>query len=218
MLVYKFLNFENGVNNLALKRMKISLFDQLNDPFELMAVDLSDPRDERAIVNMKKEIGKSNGMLCFSAAWKSPLIWGHYADSHKGMAIGVEIKNEEEHLIPVQYIDERIKIFFNDKDRQVENAPKIVDILIKTKAKEWAYEREYRMYAKRDESNYEFGRYFVDLDDDIKVKEVVLGNDCEFSLTKINQLLNLYNHDIKIKKATLSKNKFEIIEDENFRS
>lgn len=40
MRVYHFIKLEHGLDSLRDKRLKISLIDKLNDPFELLALKL----------------------------------------------------------------------------------------------------------------------------------------------------------------------------------
>ena len=94
MKVYHFLSAQNAISDIALKRIKISRIGQLNDPFELLAVDLRDPRDKVALENWKNELDEQFGLICFCAHWSNPLMWGHYADSHKGIALGFEIQED----------------------------------------------------------------------------------------------------------------------------
>jgi hypothetical protein len=94
-----------------LKRVKVSRFGQLNDPFELLAADLLDPSDQAALANFKDTLDKSTGMICFSSAWSTPLLWGHYADKHSGIVLGFDIP--ENLLAKVKYTANRTKIQFD---------------------------------------------------------------------------------------------------------
>src|SRR6266496_1728361 len=91
MRAYKFLNAHFGLKSLYEKRLKISRLDELNDPFELMPFDLSDRGRRCAIRETTKELGKKQGIICFSAAWTDPVIWAHYSDKHRGLCLGFEL-------------------------------------------------------------------------------------------------------------------------------
>jgi hypothetical protein len=101
MRVYNFVGALHGINNLALRRLKVSRFSKLNDPFELLAADLFDHRDESALEKMKAQLDKTSAIICFSENWQNPLMWAHYADSHRGIALGFDIKDE--FLIKMRY-------------------------------------------------------------------------------------------------------------------
>ncbi len=65
MLVYHFINAQYGIEALRNRRLKISRIMELNDPFEFLAVDLSDQRFREVMEKTKPKISKTNGILCF---------------------------------------------------------------------------------------------------------------------------------------------------------
>jgi hypothetical protein len=87
-------------------------------------------------------LGESS-VACFSEVSDHPLMWGHYADSHKGVClIFDEILNEEIQWFgfPVEYKEARPRVNltkFND--------PEIMMSALFHKSIHWAYEREHRM-------------------------------------------------------------------------
>ena len=93
MKVYHFLNTTYGISNIALRRIRVSRFSQLNDPYELLAADTTDSRDLKALSRFKAQIDQTKGIICFSGTWNNPLLWGHYADKHRGMTLGGTSKN-----------------------------------------------------------------------------------------------------------------------------
>jgi len=90
MRVYYLTGAQYGLSDLALRRVKIARFADLNDPFELLAVDLRDPALRRAFQETKEQINADKGLICVSRYWENPLIWGHYAEKHTGLALGLE--------------------------------------------------------------------------------------------------------------------------------
>ena len=89
MRVYHFIKLEHGLDSLRDKRLKISLINEANDPFEFLAINLAEPDCREKMQNVKNELAKQCGILCFSAHWNSPLLWAHYADNHKGICLGL---------------------------------------------------------------------------------------------------------------------------------
>lgn len=79
MRVHYLTGTQYALSNIALRRIKVSRFTDLNDPFELLAVDLSDKQHRAAIRATKEELNKDKGLICFSKSWSNPLLWGHYA-------------------------------------------------------------------------------------------------------------------------------------------
>ena len=102
MRVYNLTTSQFALSNIALRRLKVARFNDLNDPFELLAVDVAEV-DLRVGIRAKKEqINLTEGLLCFSRTWRSPLLWSHYADKHRGIALGFDVPDQL--LVPVHYI------------------------------------------------------------------------------------------------------------------
>jgi hypothetical protein len=82
MLVYNFVNAKYGLENIEKRRLKISNLMALNDPFEFLGCDLQDKVFRRKLKEVKAEMAKQAGVLCFSASWHSPAQWAHYLGGH----------------------------------------------------------------------------------------------------------------------------------------
>jgi hypothetical protein len=84
----------------------------------------------------QKECGEKFRMLCFSANIQSPLMWGHYCDSHSGFALGFDGEHEFfKDLYPVFY----------DEHRPHADDPIKGQLIPLTKNFEWGYEEEWRI-------------------------------------------------------------------------
>jgi hypothetical protein len=86
MQVYHFLSATWALDDIRKKRIKISVIDQLNDPFELWCVEQRDERFRQALRGFKAEMGERFGVICFSRRWHNPLLWNHHGDKHRVMA------------------------------------------------------------------------------------------------------------------------------------
>ncbi len=113
MRVYHFLNKQYGLDDLQRRRLKIAEIMSLNDPFELLGINLSHPLLREAFDATKKDLSKKYGILCFSKSWRSPVQWAHYSDNHKGICIDFDVPDS--HLIKVRYVRYRL------------NPPKVID-------------------------------------------------------------------------------------------
>ena len=91
MKAYHFLPANYGLTNLQRRHLKVATIPELNDPFELLCLDLSDPELRRAMRAWKATIGRCFGLLCFSRTWRNPVQWSHYADRHRGVCLGFEL-------------------------------------------------------------------------------------------------------------------------------
>jgi len=88
-------------------RLKVSRFSDLNDPFELIALNLADKAQRQQVKTFSRAFDSETGLLCFSGNWTSPLLWGHYADSHKGICIGFDLSKDRAHK--VHYMNKRLE-------------------------------------------------------------------------------------------------------------
>jgi hypothetical protein len=110
MRLYYLCPQQYGVSNLALRRLKIARLADLNDPFELLAMDLAEKGHRKVFRALKSELNKTKGLICFARSWQNPLMWGHYADRHTGMALGFDV--DESFVKPVVYAKKLHKIRF----------------------------------------------------------------------------------------------------------
>src|SRR5882757_7920951 len=102
---YHFVADNYALDNLRHRRLKIARIDELNDPFELWSIAQSNPQVRRALQNTKNNLAERFGMLCLSLSWNNPLLWSHYANRHRGVALGFDIS--EEKLKKVCYVEKR---------------------------------------------------------------------------------------------------------------
>ncbi len=158
MRVYKFLNAKWGLKALEDRRLKIARISDLNDPFELLGINLSNRELRKAFVEMKYALAKNRGLLCFSKRWRNPLLWGHYSDGHRGLCLGFDVPDEL--LMGVNYTRKRTaseKLFSNDqsvKEREMKR-------LLSTKFSHWRYENEVRCFVSLEDKDPHNGHYFL---------------------------------------------------------
>lgn len=82
------------------------------------------------------------GVVCFSGDPNNILMWSHYANNHRGLALEVLLDEDDARLFEVEYTSDRIvcPLFRKEEGRLHE----IRDVL-KRKFHDWRYEREYRL-------------------------------------------------------------------------
>ena len=131
MRAYKFLDEKFGIKSLEEKRLKISVLDDINDPFELLPYEMTDRNKRSALNATRKQMASNRGLLCFSATWKDPVLWAHYADKHKGLCLALGVPQET--CKAVNYEKRRLKL---------PARPSLPDAepLIFTKYVNWQYE------------------------------------------------------------------------------
>ena len=215
MRVYHFANAKYALEDIQHQRLKISRFNELNDPFELLAADLLDKRHREAFARFKNQINDQAGIVCFSGAWANPLLWGHYADKHTGMALGFDAVDDK--LIDVHYTSMRPKVEFDEVNRKIINGSQVLNDLIRTKFTDWKYENEFRMFAQLDKLEKKAKLSFVKFSEDLVLREVILGINCNIPIEKVRKLVNSGSSKIKVIKAGMALRTFKVIEDRSFR-
>ena len=206
MLVYKFLSSDYALQDIRKRRIKISEIHDLNDPYELIPCDLSDPDNRRAVLEMRGVLTSNRGLLCFARAWTNPVLWAHYSDKHRGICLGFDVNDD---WTPVTYVSARVP--WREPDQE------FMQQLLFTKFAGWEYEDEVRKYARRDEE--ENGIYFADFDENLNLREVIVGHRCCVERSEILAALTSYSKPVDIIKARLSYTSFEVVKDVNgFRS
>lgn len=216
MMVYHFTKSGYGIDNIDRRRLKISRFNELNDPFELLAADLLDPRHRFSLQKHKEVIHNTHGMICFSSSWKNPLLWGHYAENHKGMALGFEIP--EDFLFKVNYKTERFKVVFDAEKGEIKDGENVIERLLTTKFKDWEYEQEYRLLIPLSGKTSEKGLFFEYFSEILILREVILGMNSELNLVQVKKLFGERPEAVRLKKAGMALRKFDVIEDRAARA
>jgi hypothetical protein len=216
MRVFKILPATHALSNISLRRVKISRFADLNDPFELLAANLTDPAHRAAFARLKRELSQSRGLLCFSRNWSNPLLWGHYAERHSGIALGFEVPDEL--LAKVIYTSRRVKLRVDQATKAVQIHEKTVNRLLRTKFIDWKYEDEMRVFVSLDPNMEEAGMYFQDFSPALSLASVVLGPRCELPIDKVRLMLEPDLSQVKVVKARMGFKEFRVVEDRAYRS
>ena len=198
--VYHFLSAEYALEDLRCRRLKISRITELNDPFEFLGVDLSDHKLRWAINDTKRQLSKTNGLLCFSETWGNPVLWGHYADGHRGICLGFDVPRT--FLRKVEYVTCRQPL------------PKTLDEafmrrLLSTKFSHWQYEQEYRAFVGLDTETD--GHYFMDFSDKLKLRCVIVGDQSDVTQANVASALEGIETRIEVFKARAAFRLFEVV-------
>ncbi len=191
MRLYYMTSADIGQIILRERRMKLSLYSELNDPFELLSHALGDKLMRKAHKALKAHFTKTKGVICFSDNWKSPVMWAHYAQKHYGFCLGFDIPvghPDQEYVYAMNYEPERLRFEF-EKEKWTEDVGlSFIRQIMTTKAKAWEYEREWRAMAdlkKRDPNGF----YYVDFSERMQLREVVLGARNTLSVGKVAKLV-----------------------------
>jgi hypothetical protein len=212
MRVYYFTPGQFAVSNIAFRRIKVARFADLNDPFELLGADLGDPKYRQAFRNTKETINKDRGLICLTRGWSNPVVWGHYADKHRGIALGLDIQNDM--LNPVHYRRTPFKITIDLSGPKPRLERSVVDKMLRTKFADWKYEDELRVFVSLDHNTKEEGHYFVTFDHNVMLREVILGARCELPIDRLRQLVTGFQPAVSVTKARIAFRSFRVVIDQ----
>ena len=157
MVLYKYRslqNFERFVDILINRRLYAAPFLSLNDPMEGRYIFRDGAQSKTAIRRIRSE--DDLRIVSLSRKWNSTLMWSHYADSHRGVVVGIELSDRTHKVIPMQYVSELLR-------PNVDNSVERAIIALQQKHEFWQYEDEYRVILRN--------RKYVP----IKIVEITLG-------------------------------------------
>lgn len=209
MRLYYLTGSQFALSNLALRRVKISRFSDLNDPFELLAVNLKDKEHRKAFRATKEELNGSNGLICLSRSWSNPLLWGHYAEKHTGMALGFEVAPK--HLAEVIYSKNPLKIPIDKRTNRPVLSERLINQLLRTKFYDWKYEDEVRVFVELNHETKESGLYFYDFSADFQLREVILGSRCELPIASIRAIVAGFTPEVSVVKSRIAFSSFRVV-------
>lgn len=200
------------------RELRVGRLNELNDPFEFVP-GIEGLRDDAPIDYIREQLWKIQsslnskmGLLSFSSTCREPTLWSHYAESHKGIALGFDITLNA-NLDEVKYPDPPKRPTIHPRNPNYDDWMKCVIGTLTTKALGWKAEAEYRTpqhftWCRQSES----GDYFVSINDNTRVLvEVILGCRCTVNKAEIEQVLKQSGFDqVRIICAKLSIDKFEV--------
>lgn len=155
-MLYKYRGFSNLLFALDIfveQRLYAAGFETLNDPMEGHYVYEDGTLTQQqidAIYGQKRQLS----ILSLSETPNNMLMWSYYAESNRGMVVGVEISDENAQIVPIDYVDE-LTLEKTHTDLPIR--------ILSKKLKPWSHEQERRVFTR--ESSYV----------DVKVKEVIFG-------------------------------------------
>ena len=199
MKLYHLLSSTHALSNIRNRRVKIARFDELNDPFELVAADHSEREQRKILCGWKETMSKKWGVLCFSRTWKNPVLWSHYADKHKGVCLGFEVSGEV--LMPVKYTKNRLNIDIEGLHDRGKLDKQVMGKLLRTKYLDWSYEREVRVFSSLSERDSETGLFFYKFDNKLKLTDVIAGPLCETPEKEIRESFGNLDSGVNIIKS-----------------
>ncbi|MDM4766151.1 DUF2971 domain-containing protein [Pelomonas sp. SE-A7] len=204
MEVFYFTTAQHAINNIALRRLKVSRYRELNDPFELQAMSFNTD-GERDLFNESIEaLHAEEGLVCFTEDWKNQLMWSHYADKYQGVALGFEV--EDGRLDEIKY-----QKTFAVGDLTATSVEKLLGRLKTTKSDEWRYEKERRLFVTLADATKEGGLYFIPFLGAMRLTKVILGARCSIDPNTVHDLLKPFEGAVAIVQTKTATGGFDIV-------
>src|SRR5262249_2317172 len=148
----------------------------------------------------------------FSANWTSPVLWSHYAARHRGISLGFDLNRSMGER--VRYERARIPGTVTD----VAQLPTLSDEMKKqlacTKFAHWEYENEVRVFIELDKAVAEGGLHYRRFDDDLQLKEVIVGQSCPLSLVELRRFVSAAYPSVVTFQARLAVSTFDVVPNE----
>jgi Protein of unknown function (DUF2971) len=206
--LYHLTSAEYAITDIVFGRLKVARFSALNDPFELMARSALHTPIQRSL-DYKKQLDSKSGLLCFSEDWTNPVLWTHYGANHRGICLGFTVK--EEFAKQITYQNDRLR----DEEIRGKTEKEILDLLVYTKFESWRYEQERRVLLNLDGLANEGGLYFYGFNEQLRLREVVLGVECTMVHKAVEKLVSTHYPDVNTIQARFSFGEFCIVPDED---
>jgi hypothetical protein len=213
-ILYKLMSAEHAKSSICQKRLKVSLVPELNDPYEWVpaVVDGSGAPifdAEKVRTKMYAGIRGKHGMICMTSAIDDSVMWSHYGDKHKGVALAFSFP-EPSGVIKVKYSNDRVVI---DLQNNGEPGPILdghFEQLLGHKSAGWSYEKEYRFIVPVNPATEQDGHYWKELSDDI-FTGVVLGCLCPDTEDQMLQFLKDHGFDnVAVSRARMNPKEFKM--------
>jgi len=151
--LYKYRQLDiRSLTALAQNRLYFLDYKRFNDPFDFQAGKALD-----SIVEVSRKQGLKNEfaglenfrICCFSSVPDDLLMWGHYADCHRGFCLEFTPANDDQfrnRCFPVEYQEHYPDLLTSYSEFQCQNEHPFTK-LFTTKSKHWEYEHEWRMVS-----------------------------------------------------------------------
>lgn len=196
-----------------MRRLKIATLHDLNDPFELFSIDLSNEGVRRMFNELKDELAKNRGMICFSRDWHNPVQWSHYAAKHQGICLGFEVPDTN--VIQVKYTRTRLVAEAEAlvSTRQLDKATMLR--FLSTKYAHWRYENEVRGFVTLEDRDNETSLFFNEFSDSLRLVQVIVGAESSVTRSALRDALGDLAPQVDVLKARLAFRTFRVVRQRN---
>lgn len=215
--LYRYMHARWALQTLEAGELRVSRLSELNDPFEFRpALPYINPAYSHQVVDdflgfILRDFDLTTGIICFSETIEDPVLWSHYADSHRGIALGFDVLRND-HLWPMIYPAERPTFDVkNFPDMTQEEAMGMVRRILAAKAPSWGYEKEHRVFVDLATSRTDGTNHFHRIPPNCLV-QVVLGIECKVTESEVRAALEKGGHTgVSIVRARRCLTRFKVL-------
>jgi hypothetical protein len=168
---FRFLKARYALDALRSQEIKVSRFEDLNDPFELYGMHLGNREHRAKFREWKDWASQRQAILCFSRRWRNPLLWSHYGDRHRGVAL--EFKIDSDLVREIRYSPYRLHINIKRAFERGSFSKADAEMAALTKAAHWKYEEEVRVVFDLPKCRHRDGMLF----EIVNATDTNCGND-----------------------------------------
>jgi hypothetical protein len=184
---FRFLKTCHALGVLRSQEIKVSRFEDLNDPFELHGMHLGNREHRAKFGEWKDWVSQRQAILCFSRRWRNPLLWSHYGDRHRGVAL--EFKIDPDLVQQIRYSPYRLHINIERALERGSFSKADAEMASLTKSAHWKYWEEVRVLFDMSKCRHRDGMLFEPLTPQIRIVGMILGPLCALSEADIQQAL-----------------------------
>ena len=213
MRVFHFFNDRYGLDDILRRRLKVSTFKDLNDPFELFAANLGEPAVRRTFEQANREYATLVGLLCFSRDWHNPVLWSHYASGHTGLCLGFDLNDA--HLRPVHYSRKRLNMQTSQPTSRGIIDNEFATLCMSTKYLHWRYENEVRSFVDLRGSDSDTDVHYATFSDDLRLATVIVGVRSQITRQVLTRALGDLAGQVEVFKARLAFRSFRVVKQNN---
>jgi hypothetical protein len=216
--LYRFLAAEWALKTLRERRLRASRITELNDPFEWRIGTIAETLEQAkagrlAFDEFVKTINNQWGIVSMSAEATDPVVWAHYADSHRGIALEFDHhRGPGLHAIAYSHALPTFDVTkFISEGLGSDYTLGVLRTALGRKSITWGYEREYRAHLDLIKCDEEGGHYFSRIPDDF-LKRVILGIRCEATKADVEAALTMGGFtDVEVVQSRMSETAYEIL-------
>ena len=201
--VYQLLPEKWALVNLRRRRIKVTRFNDLNDPFELLAAELSRQEERLRFNRWRRSVSARFGLLCFSERWENPLLWSHYADRHRGLCLGFDVPVGE--LQSVKYLDRRWTLSDLVPEKTGPGP------LFCTKFSDWKYEEECRRIITLADARKDGDHFFWPFGPDLMLRQVIVGPRSKVTKHLLKEVLGADLKHVQLTRSRLAFRTFRVV-------